>query len=82
MEAASMRFFSAARPVLRAPERFLGHRRPHLVFVQIVSEQKGDACQKQACRHQEVLDGRKLDARMQAVNAAGENGLLDIGNAQ
>ena len=31
---------------------------------------------------QEVLDGRKLDARARAVNAVGENGLLDIGNLQ
>ena len=28
---------------------------------------------------QEVLDGRKLDARIQAVTAVVENGLLDIG---
>ncbi len=31
---------------------------------------------------QEVLDGRKLNVRIQAVNAVGENGLLDIGNSQ
>ena len=31
---------------------------------------------------QEVLDGRKLNARVQAVKSVAENGLLDIGGAQ